>query len=144
MLYEDLPVDTGEVKFLYRDCYYKIFIGNGSENAYELCFLIDGLVDKVNQPEIQKVWEEILLYEDQILSTIYSDSTTEIRDSFECPDANYFERVFANYESFRNPLLSSYFEQFVSLNEELYEFFTARNKLPLFLPMMKECFLEKL
>src|SRR5699024_8669361 len=39
---------------------------------------------------------------------------------------------------------ASFFRDFRSSNEELYEFFTPINELPIFLPMLKESFLEKI
>ncbi|AKG05321.1 hypothetical protein AAV35_011400 [Salimicrobium jeotgali] len=143
MMVEDFPIDTGEIKYFSNDRFYKVLLGNGSENTYETCFLIDSIINSINEEKVKNIWKEILNYEDYILSIIYKgDHNTN--DKFECPPEKYFKNIFDNFASFNNQILSSYFDKFVSVNDELYRFYTKEGELPVFLPMMKECFLEKL
>lgn len=57
---EPFSVDVGEVKF-YSDKnhkYYQVFIGNGSEDTYESCYIVDQLASSDNQ--FSNIWTGIL------------------------------------------------------------------------------------
>lgn len=138
---EDFTSDTGEVKFYSEGSFKKIFIGNGSEDVYEACFFIESIVQ--SDEYLKSIWKEILSYEDFILSKLYvGDFFSSLE--FECPPKEYFENVFENYESLKNPKLKLFFQGFKSSNIELYDFFTEKNSYPIFLPVIKESFLEKI
>ncbi len=143
-MYEDFPIDKGEVKFFSNGNFYKVFIGNGDENSYESCFLIESIVRAIGSDELKMIWKEILEYEDYIISTIYKESPILNDKKHECPPSTYFDNIFKNYDKFKNQNLSTYFKDFISENDELYRFYTEHKQLPVFLPMMKECFLEKI
>ncbi|MGK0723299.1 hypothetical protein [Aerococcus urinaeequi] len=138
---ENFYCDTGEVKFYSEGKFHKIILGNGSEDTYEACFFIESIVQ--NDEYLKDIWQEILYYEDYILSNLYTMRIPQ-NNEFECPPEEYFNSVFKEYDSLKNPKLASFFRDFRSSNEELYEFFTPINELPIFLPMLKESFLEKI
>ncbi|HLR68118.1 MAG TPA: hypothetical protein VK105_13480 [Virgibacillus sp.] len=142
-LYEDFPIDEGEVKFLSNDKFHSLLIGNGTENMYECCFLIEKLMSIINENSLKNIWSEILNYETQLTHTLYKSYYTK-RESFECPPKEYFEEAQKHYNSFKNEKLHKFFENFESTNHELYSFFTSKEGLPIFLPLLKECFLEKI
>lgn len=141
MYCEPFPIDTGEVKYYSGGKFQKIFIGNGSEDIYEGCFLIESIVH--GDEYLKSVWQEILDYEDLILSKLYLSNLSQSNE-FECPPKEYFDIIFENYELLKNPKLKLFFQNFKSFNEELYDFFTRKNGYPIFLPMLKETFLEKI
>ncbi|MBC1385522.1 hypothetical protein [Listeria innocua] len=138
---EGFASDTGEVRFYSGGSFKKIFIGNGSENIYEACFFIENIVQ--SDEYLKSMWQEILLYEDFILSKLYLGEFSHSTE-FECPPKEYFENVFDIYESLMNPKLKLFFQDFKSSNSELYDFFTKKNGYPIFLPVIKESFLEKI
>ncbi|WP_367294380.1 hypothetical protein [Latilactobacillus sakei] len=144
-LIEDLEVDVGQVKFFSdtEQKNYSIFIGNGSENVYESCYIADRLAS--NKYEDKVVWQSILEYEDQLINSIYSkQELTQVSDDFSCPSQSFFENIQRNYEGFKNPELAVYFRNYDTVNDELYSFFSEHERLPIFLPLMKEVFEEKL
>lgn len=137
---EDFICDTGEVKFFSENGFKDIFIANGSEDIYEACFLIEEMV--FGDTYLKSVWQEILNYENYIISKIYDrEYSNEIK--FTCPPESFFYDVHKNFESFKNPKLNLFFKEFKSVNEELYPFFTPVNGYPIFLPVLKETFIEK-
>ncbi len=138
---EGFTSDTGEVRFYSDGSFKKIFIGNGSEDIYEACFFIENIVQ--DDEYLKAMWKEILLYEDFILSKLYLGEFSQSTE-FECPPKEYFENVFDIYESLMNPKLKLFFQDFKSSNSELYDFFTEKNGYPIFLPVIKESFLEKI
>lgn len=138
---EDFISDTGEVRFYYQDKFRKIIIGNGSEDIYEGCFLIESIVQ--DDEYLKSVWYEILSYEDFILTALYKDNEAIQYGKFTCPPKNYFENISEIYISLMNTKLRIFFQNFESLNEEIYDFFTKNNGYPVFLPVLKESFLEK-
>ncbi|MGB3161503.1 MAG: hypothetical protein WBA84_09675 [Carnobacterium sp.] len=138
---EEFTSDTGEVKFYSENRFKKIFIGNGSEDVYEACFFIESIVQ--SDEYLKSIWQEILSYEDFILSKLYKGDFFHSKE-FECPPKEYFENVFENYESLKNPKLKLFFNDFKSSNSELYDFFTEKKGYPIFLPVIKESFLEKI
>ncbi|STD26299.1 Uncharacterised protein [Enterococcus mundtii] len=139
--HEGFTSDTGEVRFYSNGSFKKIFIGNGSEDVYEACFFIDNIVQ--GDEYLELMWQEILSYEDFILSKLYIGEFSHSTE-FECPPKEYFENVFDIYESLMNPKLKLFFQDFKSSNSELYDFFTKKNGYPIFLPVIKESFLEKI
>lgn len=138
---EEFTSDTGEVKFYSEGSFKKIFIGNGSEDIYESCFFIESIVQ--GDEYLKLIWQEILSYEDFILSKLYTGEFFHSTE-FECPPKEYFENVFKNYDALMNPKLKLFFHGFNSSNSELYDFFTEKNGYPIFLPVIKESFLEKI
>lgn len=138
---EDFTSDIGEVRFYSGGDFKKIIIGNGSEDVYEACFFIESLVQEDDY--LKTMWNEILNYEDFILSKFYTIDYSQANE-FECPPEKYFKTVFENYESLNNPTLKFFFQDFNSSNKELYDFFTKKNGYPIFLPVLKESFLEKI
>lgn len=138
---EEFASDTGEVKFYSEGSFKKNFIGNGSEDIYEACFFIESIVQ--DDEYLKSMWQEILSYEDFILSKLYVGEFSHSSE-FECPPKEYFENVFESYESLMNPKLKLFFQDFKSSNLELYNFFTKKNGYPIFLPVIKESFLEKI
>lgn len=138
---EEFTSDTGEVKFYSEGSFKKIFIGNGSEDVYEACFFVESIVQ--GNEYLELMWQEILNYEDFILSKLYIGEFSQ-SERFECPPKEYFENVFDNYELLKNPKLKLFFQGFNSSNSELYDFFTRKNGHPIFLPTIKESFLEKI
>lgn len=138
---EEFPSDIGEVRFYSGGNFKKIFIGNGSEDIYEACFFIESIVQE--DEYLKTMWQEILNYEDCIISKLYTGACSQSNE-FECPPKEYFNIVFENYEFLWNPKLKFFFQDFNSSNEELYDFFTKKNGYPIFLPVLKECFLEKI
>ncbi|MCM3513330.1 hypothetical protein [Carnobacterium inhibens] len=138
---ESFMCDTGEVKFFSTNGFRDIFIGNGSEDIYEACFLIDEIVS--GETYFESVWQEILDYENQIISKIYNrEYLYEVE--FGCPPEYFFNNVEKDFESFKNPKLKLFFSGFNSVNDELYPFFSNFNGNPIFLPLLKETFLEKI
>ncbi|MDY2963511.1 hypothetical protein [Streptococcus dysgalactiae] len=138
---EEFPIDVGNVRFYSNDRFHKVFIGNGNEDTYESLFIIESLIHDFEQ--FKEVWYEILDYEDSIISLFEIHKNEFIQDEFECPPENYFNLIVENYNNFHNNRIARYFEHFTSNNEELYPFFTPQYKLPVFLPLMKETFIEK-
>ncbi|MFL2117803.1 hypothetical protein ACEN4P_09210 [Marinilactibacillus psychrotolerans] len=140
MFKEDFTSDLGEVKFFSNDSFKDIIIANGSEDIYEACFIIDEMV-KGNE-NFQSLWQEILKYEDFVISKLYSNEYS-YSNEFECPPESFFNSVQKNFHSFKNQKLKLFFKEFESSNEELYSFFSPINGYPIFLPMLKETFIEK-
>lgn len=138
---ENFYCDTGEVKFYSEGKFYKIILGNGSEDTYEACFFIESIIQY--DEYLKDIWQEILYYEDYILSNLKTIRSPQ-NNEFDCPPEEYFNLVFEKYENLKNPKLASFFKDFKSSNAELYEFFTPINELPIFLPVLKESFLEKI
>lgn len=140
---EGLEVDTGQVNFFsdINHKYYSIFIGNGSEDVYESCYLADKL-SSYNSADT-KVWTSILEYENKIIKVLYPKKKIPGLN-FSCPDKDFFILIQNHYMSFQNQDLANYFENYKSENSELYSFFSKVNRLPIFLPLMKEVFEEKL
>src|SRR5699024_6017657 len=91
---------------------------------------------------LKSVWQEILNYENFIISKLYSKDYS-YSNEFSCPPETFFNAVVDNFNSFKNTKLKSFFQDFDSENEELYDFFTKTKNYPLFLPVLKETFLEK-
>ncbi|WP_390410692.1 hypothetical protein [Lacticaseibacillus jixiensis] len=143
---EPFLVDVGEVKFYSHKNhkYYQVFIGNGSEDTYESCYIVDQLVSLDNQ--FSNIWTCILEYENKLLNVLYEDAS--INDKFEsdlsCPTEKYYQNVCINYSDFQSNRLFEFFEQYRSINDELYPFFTHQLHLAVFLPLMKEVFEEKI
>jgi len=140
---EDFSVDIGQVKFFSNitQKYYSILIGNGSENAYENCFIAESIAEKGD--ELSDVWLEILKYEDLQCKILYKNGSLKIKNDSQRPSEEYFNNVNVHYDALYNDKLNTYFKGFESVNQELYPFFLSKDKSPLFFPMMKECFLEK-
>lgn len=143
---EPFLVDVGEVKF-YSDNnhkYYQVVIGNGSEDTYESCYIVDKLVSLDNK--FSNIWTGILEYENKLLNILYGDRIVDDRleSDLSCPTAEYYQNVCINYLDFQSNQLFEFFEQCRSVNDELYPFFTHQLHLAVFLPMMKEVFEEKL
>lgn len=138
---ERFPIDIGNVKFFSNGEFHKIFIGNGSEDIYEVSFIVESLIN--DKEDLKEIWHEILKYENLVISNLelFRSSFTQ-RESFECPPKDYFYFIFNKYDEFRSNKLEEYFRGFKSVNIELYEFFSPIKKLPIFLPLMKECFIE--
>ncbi|HFI0782042.1 TPA: hypothetical protein ACGO1J_002129 [Streptococcus suis] len=139
---EDYPIDIGNVRFYSNNRFHKVFIGNGSEDTYETTFIIESLVHEFEQ--FKEIWHEILNYEDSVISILERSRNEFTKDEFQCPPETYFNLIVEHYDRFRNDRLAQYFENFTSENDELYPFFTSENKLPVFLPLMKESFIEKI
>lgn len=139
---EAFPIDKGNIRFFSDNKFHKVFIGNGSEDTYETLFIIEYLIS--DYQNLKPTWCEILKYEDLVIS-ILDNYKTKVTDDykFECPPEEYFEAIYQNYGKFKNENLEKYFKSFKSVNTELYEFFTPQKGYPLFLPLMKECFIEK-
>ena len=138
---EEFPIDVGNVRFYSNNRFHKVFIGNGSEDTYETLFIIESLIHDFDQ--FKEVWYEILNYEDSILSLIERSKNEFIQEEFECPPENYFNLISEHFNVFCNNRLAEFFQNFTSKNDELYPFFTPQYKLPVFLPLMKETFIEK-
>ncbi|MFT8917228.1 MAG: hypothetical protein ABF899_05145 [Oenococcus sp.] len=140
---EDLEADTGQVKFFsdQEHKYYSIFIGNGSEDVFESCYLADKLVS-TSQADIH-VWRQILEYENQLIELLYPNEIP-FNPDFSCPSEDFFTQIQENYAKFSSPELADYFFDYHTVNCELYPFFSEKLKLPIFLPMMKEVFEEHL
>ncbi|AVM71711.1 hypothetical protein CO204_06455 [Streptococcus mutans] len=138
---EDFPIDTGNVRFYSNNRFHKIFIGNGNEDTYETLFIIESLVHDFEQ--FKEIWYEILKYEDLIISLLEPFKSKFTQEEFECPPEQYFNFISQNYHHFYNDKLNQYFKEFKSINNELYSFFTPLKSLPIFLPLLKECFIEK-
>ena len=139
---EDFPIDTGNVRFYSNDRFHKIFIGNGNEDTYETSFVIESLVHDFKQ--FKEIWYEILEYEDLIISSLEPFETEFTQENFECPPESYFNFIYQNHELFYNNKLAQYFKTFKSNNAELYPLFTPVNNFPIFLPVMKDCFMERI
>lgn len=142
---EHFPIDNGAVKFYTNKRFYKIFIGNGNEDTYDTCFVTDSIVKDFC--EYDNVWYEILEYEDRLnnfFEKFYEPTPDYSFGDFECPPEEFFFMIKDNYLSFQNTILENYFRNFVSVNNSLYDFFTKNNKYPIFLPLMKDSFLEKI
>ncbi|WP_271400051.1 hypothetical protein [Salinicoccus roseus] len=140
---EDIPLDKGEVYFSSNGRSYKILVGNGAEDTYENCFIIDKIIQEVGEEYDKNIWSKILLYEDRVIDVLY-DGNMVVDENFECPPRSYYEKVFENYFTFSDSDLAYYFKDFEGENNQLYSFFTNHDELPIFLPTMKECFLENL
>ncbi|WP_438832151.1 hypothetical protein [Streptococcus pluranimalium] len=138
---EEFPIDVGNVRFYSNNRFHKVFIGNGNEDTYESLFIIESLMHDFEQ--FKEVWYEILDYEDSIISLFEIHKNEFIRDEFECPPESYFNLIFERFNELRNNRLAEFFENFTSENDELYSFFTHINKYPVFLPLLKDCFIEK-
>lgn len=139
---EDFPIDVGSVKFFSNEKFHKIFIGNGSEDVYETSFIIESLIQ--DDENLKEIWYEILWYENLVISNLESFKISFIQEGhFECPPKDYFDFIFNKFDEFKNDKLYEYFKGFKSINVELYDFFTPMNKFPIFLPLMKECFIER-
>ena len=139
---EDFPIDTGNVRFYSNDRFHKIFIGNGNEDTYETLFITESLVHDFEQ--FKEIWYEILKYEDLIISSLKSFKSEFTQEEFECPSEKYFNFISQNYKIFYDDKLAQYFKSFKSANTELYSLFTPVNNFPIFLPVMKDCFMEKI
>lgn len=137
---EDFPIDTGNVRFYSNDRFHKIFIGNGNEDTYETSFVIESLVHDFKQ--FKEIWYEILEYEDLIISYLEPFKSEFTQEDFECPPESYFNFIYQNYELFCDNKLAQYFKTFKSNNADLYPLFTPVNNFPIFLPVMKDCFME--
>ena len=137
---EEFPIDVGNVRFYSNNRFHKVFIGNGSEDTYDTLFIIESLIHDFNQ--FKEVWYEILNYEDSILSLIERSKNEFIQEEFECPPENYFNLISEHFNVFCNNRLAEFFHNFTSKIDELYPFFTPQYKLPVFLPLMKETFIE--
>ena len=123
---EPFLVDVGEVKF-YSDRnhkYYQIFIGNGSEDTYESCYIADQLVSLDNR--FSNIWKNILEYENKLLNILYEDGIVDDMPELDlsCPTPEYYQNVCINYPNFQSNQLFDFFEQCRSVNNELYPFFT--------------------
>ncbi len=139
---EPFPIDKGNVKFYSNEEFHKIFIGNSSEDIYEVSFIIESLIH--DHESLKEIWYEILRYENLVISNLEQFKNSFIQEgNFECPPKDYFYFIFNKFDEFRNDKLDEYFKEFKSVNVELYKFFSPVNKLPIFLPMMKECFIER-
>lgn len=138
---ESFPVDIGEVVFYANGKYYKTIIGNGSEDIYEAMFFMDDIT--THDDNIREIWEEILIYEHNLLNNLYSKKY-ERKGVFECPPFEYFNSVFDHFEQFSNPKLQTFFQDFENNNVELYDLFSKKRSYPIFLPLMKEIFIEKI
>lgn len=140
---ELFPVDEGEVKFrsIIDNNIYKIFIGNGSDDTYENCYLIDMLVSKTGK--FKQQWLDILAYEDMQISTLYP-SKVKVTEKFSCPTEDFFIHVINNYQGLSDNSIKEIFSDFVSENSELYPFFSKQQGFPVFLPVMKESFFEQI
>ena len=139
---EDFPIDIGNVRFYSNDRFHKIFISNGNEDTYETSFITESLVHDFEQ--FKETWYEILKYEDLIISSLESFKNEFTQEEFECPSEKYFNFVSQNYNLFYNDKLAQYFKAFKSSNSELYSLFTPINNFPIFLPVMKDCFIERI
>ena len=139
---EDFPIDTGNVRFYSNDRFHKIFIGNGNEDTYETSFVIESLVHDFKQ--FKEIWYEILEYEDLIISSLEPFKSEFTQENFECPPESYFNFIYQNHELFYDNELAQYFKTFKSNNAELYPLFTPVNNFPIFLPVMKDCFMERI
>lgn len=139
---EDFPIDTGNVRFYSNDRFHKIFIGNGNEDTYETSFVIESLVHDFKQ--FKEIWYEILEYEDLIISYLEPFKSEFTQEDFECPPESYFDFIYQNHELFYDNKLAQYFKTFKSNNAELYPLFTPVNNFPIFLPVMKDCFMERI
>lgn len=139
---EDFPIDTGNVRFYSNDRFHKIFIGNGNEDTYETSFVIESLVHDFKQ--FKEIWYEILEYEDLIISSLEPFKSEFTQENFECPPESYFNFIYQNHEIFYDNKLAQYFKTFKSNNAELYPLFTPVNNFPIFLPVMKDCFMERI
>lgn len=139
---ERFPIDKGNVKFYSNEKFHKIFIGNGSEDIYEVSFMIESLIQ--DHENLKEIWHEILRYENLVISNLELFKNSFIQEeNFECPPKDYFDLIFNRFDEFRNDKLDEYFKDFKSVNVELYKFFSPINKFPIFLPLMKECFIER-
>lgn len=138
---EGFSVDTGQVKFISKHQYKKIFVSNGSEDIYETCFLVNDLVDfDIN---LKDIWEEILDYENKVLSLIYKNNI-DYSQEFSSPSENYFQNIKIEFSNLNNNKLKTFFAPIKSVNKQLYPFFTPIKGLPVFLPLMKEVFTEEI
>lgn len=137
--YESFQVDTGEVKFLSNNNYKRIIVGNGSEDIYETCFFINDLVE--HDIELKDIWKEILDYENNTISLIYNNNIDNNYE-FSLPSEDYFENIKIIFHKLKNNQLYTFFSPIKSINMELYSFFTPKNGFPIFLPLMKEVFIE--
>src|SRR5699024_3960042 len=137
---EHFTSDSGEVKFFSDNSFKDILIANGSEDVYESCFFIEEIAE--DDVYLKSVWQEILNYENFIISKLYSKDYS-YSNEFSCPPETFFNAVVDNFNSFKNTKLKSFFQDFDSENEELYDFFTKTKNYSLFLPVLKETFLEK-
>ena len=141
---ERFAVDIGQVRFFSDDThkYFSIFVGTGSENIYESCYITDQLVK--NHVQAASIWHAILKYEDCVMKTIYAEMSADDKEgkAFSCPDNDYFYRVKKSYLDFKSETLAKFFYGYQSVNVELYPFFTKQLQLPVFLPTMKEVFEE--
>ncbi|UYI02264.1 hypothetical protein [Streptococcus thermophilus] len=139
---EDFPIDTGNVRFYSNDRFHKIFIGNGNEDTYETSFVIESLVHDFKQ--FKEIWYEILEYEDLIISSLEPFKSEFTQENFECPPESYFNFIYQNHDLFYDNKLAQYFKTFKSNNAELYPLFTPVNNFPIFLPVMKDYFMERI
>lgn len=139
---ENFPIDTGNVRFYSNNRFHKIFIGNGNEDTYEISFIIESLVNDFKH--LKEIWYEILEYEDLIISSLEAFKNKFTQEEFECPPESYFNFIYHNYELFYDNKLAQYFKSFKSANTELYSLFTPVNNFPIFLPVMKDCFMERI
>ena len=138
---EAFPVDTGEVVFYNEGTFYKTIIGNGSEDIYEIMFFLNEITN--HDEHLKDIWKEILLYEHNLLTNLYVNKHN-ITNEFECPPLEYFTIVCDNFNQFINDKLHNFFHGFQSENEELYALFSKNKGYPVFLPVMKDIFVEKL
>lgn len=139
---ENFPIDTGSVRFYSNNRFHKVFIGNGNEDTYETLFITESLVHDFEQ--FKETWYEILKYEDLIISSLRSFKSEFTQEEFECPSEKYFNFISQNYNLFYNDKLTQYFKAFKSSNSELYSLFTPINNFPIFLPVIKDCFIERM
>ena len=139
---EEFPIDVGNVRFYANDRFHKVFIGNGNENTYETLFITESLVHDFEQ--FKEIWYEILEYEDLIISSLKPFKSEFTQEEFECPSEKYFNFISQNYKIFYDDKLAQYFKTFKSSNGELYPLFSPISSFPIFLPMMKDCFIERI
>lgn len=138
----EFPIDVGNVRFYANDRFHKVFIGNGNENTYETLFITESLVHDFEQ--FKEIWYEILEYEDLIISSLKPFKSEFTQEEFECPSEKYFNFISQNYKIFYDDKLAQYFKTFKSSNGELYPLFSPISSFPIFLPMMKDCFIERI
>ncbi|WP_444965193.1 hypothetical protein ACSAHR_02430 [Pediococcus pentosaceus] len=138
---EGFTSDVGEVKFYSNNSYKDIFVANGTENSYETCFLIDEIA-KINT-KFKSMWQEILEYENHIIAKLY-EKEFPFQEGFTCPSEVFFENLKSNYASFKNLKINNFFKGFTSQSDQLYPFFSKSNGFPVFLPLLKETFVEKI
>lgn len=141
LVQEAVPIDIGQVHFYSKlnNGDYRVIIGNGSEDAYECCYALEGMISE--KQEYKNVWKDILEYENKQMS-FYEGMNFDL-EKFSCPSEKYFKRIQTHFNElmgFNN--LRIFFKDFSSKNEDVYSFFSINNGFPIFIPLMKECLLE--